>query len=82
MASLTPRKCNHKVSEFVKIAEPRNHDGAVELAQARHKLGISSIIELREAQLNQTQAEIAQAGARYDYQAELAVLAFQSGQIR
>jgi dTDP-glucose pyrophosphorylase len=31
---------------------------------------------------NQTQAEIAQATARYDYQAELAVLAFQSGQIR
>jgi len=32
--------------------------------------------------LNQTQAEIAQASARYDYQAELAVLAFQRGQIR
>jgi len=55
---------------------------AVELAQARYKLGISSIIELSQAQLNQTQAEIAQASARYDYQAELAVLAFQSGQIR
>jgi outer membrane protein len=55
---------------------------AVELAQARYKLGISSIIELSQAQLNQTQAEIAQASARYDYQAELAVLAYQSGQIR
>ena len=55
---------------------------AVELAQARYKLGISSIIELSQAQLNQTQAEIAQASARYDYQAELAALAFQSGQIR
>jgi outer membrane protein len=55
---------------------------AVELAQARYKLGISSIIELSQAQLNQTQAEIAQASARYDYQSELAALAFQSGQIR
>jgi outer membrane protein len=55
---------------------------AVELAQARYKLGISSIIELSQAQLNQTQAEIAQASARYDYQAELAALAFQTGQIR
>ena len=55
---------------------------AVELAQARYKLGISSIIELSQAQLNQTQAEIAQASARYDYQAELAALAIQSGQIR
>lgn len=55
---------------------------AVELAQARYKLGISSIIELSQAQLNQTQAEIAQASARYDYQTALAALAFQSGQIR
>lgn len=55
---------------------------ALELAQERYKLGLSSIIELSQAQLNQTQAEIAQAGARYDYQAELAALAFQSGQIR
>jgi outer membrane protein len=55
---------------------------ALELAQARYKLGLSSIIELSQAQLNQTQAEIAQASARYDYQAELAALAFQSGQVR
>jgi outer membrane protein len=55
---------------------------ALELAQARYKLGLSSIIELSQAQLNQTQAEIAQASARYDYQAELAALAFQSGQLR
>jgi outer membrane protein len=55
---------------------------ALELAQARYKLGLSSIIELSQAQLNQTQAEIAQASARYDYQTELAALAFQSGQTR
>jgi outer membrane protein len=55
---------------------------ALELAQSRYKLGLSSIIELSQAQLNQTQAEIAQASARYDYQEELAALAFQSGQIR
>ena len=55
---------------------------ALELAQARYKLGLSSIIELSQAQLNQTQAEIGQASARYDYQAELAALAFQSGQVR
>lgn len=55
---------------------------AVDLAQARYKLGLSSIVELSQAQLNKTQAEIAQASARYDYQAELANLAYQSGQIR
>jgi outer membrane protein len=55
---------------------------AVELAQARYKLGLSSIIELSQAQLNKTQAEITQATARYDYQYELAELAYQSGQLR
>ena len=61
---------------------PTSLSQALELAQERYKLGLSSIIELSQAQLNQTQAEIAQASARYDYQAELAALAFQSGQIR
>lgn len=55
---------------------------AEDLAQARYKLGLSSIIELSQAQLNMTQAEIAQASARYDYQAELANLAYQAGQVR
>jgi outer membrane protein len=55
---------------------------AEDLAQARYKLGLSSIIELSQAQLNKTQAEIAQASARYDYQTELAALAYQTGQIR
>jgi outer membrane protein len=55
---------------------------AADLAQARYKLGLSSIIELSQAQLNKTQAEISQASARYDYQAELANLAYQAGQTR
>jgi outer membrane protein len=52
---------------------------AFDLAQARYKLGLSSIIELSQAQLNMTQAEIAQASATYDYQAELSVLNYQVG---
>ena len=42
---------------------------ALELAQARYNLGLSSIVELTQAQLNKTQAEIEQATARYEYQA-------------
>jgi outer membrane protein len=53
---------------------------AFALAQSRYQLGLSSIIELSQAQLNLTEAQIAQAAARYDYATELAVLRFQAGQ--
>jgi outer membrane protein len=54
---------------------------ALDLAQERYKLGLSSIIELSQAQLNETQAEIAQAGAKYDYEAELSALNYQVGRM-
>ena len=53
---------------------------ALDLAQTRYKLGLSGIVELSQAQLAQTQAEIAYANARYAYQTALAVLSFQTGQ--
>lgn len=52
---------------------------ALELAQSRYDLGLSSIVELSQAQLNLTSAQIAAASARYDYQAQRAVVAFQTG---
>ena len=52
---------------------------AVDLAQQRYKLGIGSIVELSQAQLNQTQAQIEQSSARYDYQADAANLNYQIG---
>ena len=52
---------------------------ALELAQSRYKLGLSSIIELSQAQLNQTQALIDQATAKYDYEAQISALNFQLG---
>jgi outer membrane protein len=55
---------------------------AFQLAQARYKLGIGSIVELNQAQSNVTQAEIGQAGARYDYQRQLAILNYQIGALR
>ena len=53
---------------------------ALDLAQTRYKLGLSGIVELSQAQLAQTQGEIAYANARYAYQTALAVLRFQTGQ--
>jgi outer membrane protein len=55
---------------------------ALELAQARYNLGLSSIVELTQAQLNKTQAEIDQATSRYDYQARTAALRFQTGLLK
>lgn len=53
---------------------------ALDLAQARYKLGLSSIVELTQAQLAQTQAEIDNANARYTYQTALAEVRFETGQ--
>lgn len=57
----------------------RNAAEAFDLAQARYKTGISSIVELSEAQLNLTSAQIAQANAQFDYLIQLANLSYQIG---
>ncbi|MGD0325224.1 MAG: TolC family protein [Terriglobia bacterium] len=54
---------------------------ALDLAQARYKLGLSSIVELSQAQLNLTQAQIADSSAKYDFQIQSAVLSYQMGQL-
>lgn len=51
---------------------------ALNLAQARYKLGLGSIVELSQAQLQQTQAQISDAQAGYDYRLALAVLQYQT----
>jgi len=55
---------------------------ALDLAQTRYNLQLSSIVELSQAQLNQTAAEIASTSARYDYQLQRSVLAYQLGELR
>ena len=55
---------------------------ALDLAEARYNLGLSSIVELTQAQLNKTRAEIEQASARYDYQARIAALRYQTGELK
>jgi outer membrane protein len=55
---------------------------ALDLAQGRYDLGLSSIVELTQAQLNKTQAELEQTTARYEYQSRNAVLRFQIGDLK
>ena len=55
---------------------------AMDLAQSRYDLGLSSIVELGQAQLNKTSAEIQNLTSRYDFQIQSAVLKFQVGLLR
>lgn len=55
-------------------------NSALDLAQTRYNLGLSSIVELSQAQLQQTQAQIDLADARYSYAGSLASIRFQTGQ--
>jgi len=51
---------------------------ALNLAQSRYNLGLGSIVELSQAQLQQTQAQISNAQAGYDYRLSLSVLTYET----
>lgn len=55
---------------------------ALALAQGRYNLGLSSIVELNQAQLSETEAEIQDVNAKYDYQIQNAALQYQVGSLR
>ena len=55
---------------------------ALDLAQGRYNLGLSSIVELTQAQLNVTEAEIENMSAKYDYQSQYASLQYTLGALR
>jgi len=55
---------------------------SLSLAQGRYDLGLSSIVELTQAQLNLTQAEIQNLSAKYDYQNQYAALQYTVGALR
>ncbi len=55
---------------------------ALRLAQARYENGLGSIVELNEAQLSETSAEITAAGAKYEYLSRRAALDYSTGAIQ
>lgn len=55
---------------------------ARELAQGRYGLGLASIVEVTQAELNLTQAQIEHVGAQYDYQNAYAALQYTIGALR
>jgi outer membrane protein len=52
---------------------------ALSLAQTRYRLGLSSIVELSQAQFQQTDAAIGNTDAQYQYRLSLATLNYQTG---
>jgi outer membrane protein len=54
---------------------------ALDLAQTRYRLGLSSIVELSQAQLQQMQAEISNAQAESEYRLALSALQYQTGSL-
>ena len=60
-----------------KLFENASH--AYDLAEARYKLGSSSIVEFSQAQLSKTEADIAHTSAKYEYEIQRAVLDFEIG---
>ncbi len=55
-------------------------DLAMDLADSRYKLGLSSIVEFTQAELQKTEADIADTDARYGYRLALMQLAFALGE--
>jgi outer membrane protein len=52
---------------------------ALELAQTRYRLGLSTIVELSQAQLQQTSAQIQDTSAQYQYRLALSTLNYEMG---
>jgi outer membrane protein len=59
-----------------------NAKQSYDLAQARYANGISSIVELNQAELNEISAEIAYANTQYEYLLQRSALNYQTGALR
>ena len=55
---------------------------ALDLSRGRYDLGLSSIVELTQSQLNLTEAEIESLNAKYDYQTQYFALQYTIGLLR
>jgi outer membrane protein len=60
----------------------KNATLSFDLAQARYKNGVSSIVELNQAELNKISAEISYADTRYEYLLRRSALDFQTGGLK
>jgi outer membrane protein len=59
-----------------------NAQQALDLAQTRYDAGLGTIVELSQAQLNLTTAQISNTSATYDYQTQRVILDYQTGMLK
>ena len=76
-AWLDTQKAYERLSLTQQLREQANL--ALELAQARYKLGLASIVEYSQANLQKTEADLQDTDARYQYHVAQIVLAYQIG---
>src|ERR1022692_3412770 len=78
------RRPNGRVALFHKADRSHNNKtGQLDLLPTgRYNLGLSSIVELTQAQLNLTEAEVESLGAKYEFQKSYAVLRYSTGMLR
>jgi outer membrane protein len=80
VAQLNMRTAKQRIALTSQLLERSGQ--ALDLAQARYDLGLSSIVELNQAQLAKLQAEIQGAAALFDYQLQHSLLEFLLGRLR
>jgi outer membrane protein len=77
---LDTQKAYARLSVTQQLLEQANL--ALELAQARYKLGLSSIVEFSQAELQKTDADLQDTDAKYQYRVTQILLAYQMGEKR
>jgi outer membrane protein len=80
VAYLSAQSAHHRLGLTAKLLDQAKL--ALDLARTRYDLGLSSIVELSQAELSLTRAEIAGASARFDYLSRRAELNYQLGENR
>jgi len=76
-AWLTANTSFHRVGVAAELS--KQADLSLSLAQGRYNLGLGSIVELSQAQLQQTDAAIGYVNAQYQYRLSLSTLNFETG---
>jgi outer membrane protein len=80
IAWLNARNALKRLDVTARLVDQARH--SLNLAQARYDLGLSSIVELTQAQLNQTSAEIVSASAKYEYHIRRSILEYELGNLK
>jgi outer membrane protein len=74
------RTAYEAIGETAQLVQQANL--ALDLAQGRYNLGLASIVELTQAQLGQTQAQVENLNAKYEYQEAYAAVQYTIGGLR